>query len=271
MTNLQESQSKIGGKLFMKRIIGSEFLQNKWKTDVRKFSRNFEFSQFSNKYRVGGTAESNLIFSERSYLPRSAMLNLTFSLFGENVNLFEVGGRMEGFENTLENMFGPEGYFREDTFHNFLKTLSSRNKRDTDDSRLGNIIQDFGKRVKTNEPRGNIYMRFFGKDIRYTSFSGIPSSLINIFQNPMNLFGLSFEDRNIDYEKSTMFLDGSIILPTVAGLPLNLTAKGTSSLQLKSTTKLSFRDFLLNGKASAEAEIYPSATLKVGKLQMQLV
>ena len=266
MTNLQESQSKIGGKLFMKRIIGSDFLQNKWKTDVRKFSRNFEFSQFSNEYRVGGTAESNLIFSERSYLPRSAMLNLTLSLFGENVNLFEVGGRMEGFENTLENMFGPEGYFREDTFHNFLKTLSSRNKRDTDDSRLGNIIQDFGERVKTDEPKGNIYMRFFGKDIRYTSFSGIPSSLINIFQNPMNLFGLSFEDRNIDYEKSTMFLDGSIILPTVAGLPLNMTAKGTSSLQLKSTTKLSFRDFLLNGKASAEAEIYPSATLKVGKL-----
>ena len=66
-----------------------------------------------------------------------------------------------------------------------------------------------------------------------------------------------------------MFLDGSIILPTVAGLPLNMTAKGTSSLQLKSTTKLSFRDFLLNGKASAEAEIYPSATLKVGKLQMK--
>ena len=263
MTNLQESRSKIGGKLFMQRIIGSEFLENKWNTDVRKFSRNFEISQFFNDYRIGGTAESNLIFSERSYIPRSAMFNLTLSLFGENVNLFEVGTRIEGFEDMLQDMFGPDGFFREDTVHNFLKTLSSRNKRNTQDSKLQKLKDNFGPRVKDYHPRGNMYMRFFGKDIRYSSFNGVPSTLTNLFQNPMNIFGLSFEDTDFDHERSTMFLDGSIIIPTVAGLPLNMTAKGTSSLRLKSKTKINLKEFLVTGKASAEAEIYPSATVEV--------
>lgn len=38
----------------------------------------------------GGSYESNVIFSPKSYLPRSAMFNLTVDLFGESVNVLEV-------------------------------------------------------------------------------------------------------------------------------------------------------------------------------------
>ena len=61
---------------------------------------------------VGGTADGSLIFSQSSYLPRSANLNLTASVFGESLNILEVGARAEGFEDAVEDMFGPEGYFR---------------------------------------------------------------------------------------------------------------------------------------------------------------
>ena len=56
--------------------------------------------------------DGNLIFSQESYVPRSAMVNLTVSLFGESLNLFEIGSRAEGFESMIEDFFGPEGYFR---------------------------------------------------------------------------------------------------------------------------------------------------------------
>ena len=255
MTNLQETQSKIGGKLFMKRIIGSDALQNKWRSDVRKFSRNLEVSHFFNDYKVGATFESNIIFSEKSYIPRSFMLNLTLSLFGENINLVEIGGRIEGFENILEDMFGPDGYFKDDTIHNFLKTISSRNKRETE-----NNLETFGSNVKINNPKGSMYVRYFGKDIKFISFSGIPRKLEKIFKNPFNLFALTFEDTNANYEKSSMFLDGSIIVPTVTGFPLNMTAKGTKSIQLKSQTKINIQELLSKGKAAIDAEILPSIT-----------
>ena len=245
MVNLQETKSKIGGKLFLKRIIGSDFLKNRWSSDVRKFSRNFEISHFSNDWRIGGTAESNLIFSEKSFIPRSVMMNLTLNLFGENVNVFEVGGRLEGYDNLLEEMFGPDGYFKDDTVRNFLKTLSNRQKRET-----GKMFQS---QVQTNQPKGNLYLRSFGKDIKFASFSDIPHSLTNIFRNP-----LSFGKSDINFEKSSMFLDGSIIIPTVGGLPMNMTARGSSTIQMRSKTKLNLSEFASKRKVSIDAEISPS-------------
>ena len=56
--------------------------------------------------------DSNFVWSSRSFIPRSATLNLTMDLFGESMNLFELGGRVEGLEYLLETYFGPSGYFK---------------------------------------------------------------------------------------------------------------------------------------------------------------
>ena len=96
---MQESQSLSPYKKAMKALIGSEFLQNKWNTDVRKFSRYFESSYYSDHLKIGGTVDGQLIFSQESYIPRSAMVNLTANVFGESLNLMEIGARGEQFED----------------------------------------------------------------------------------------------------------------------------------------------------------------------------
>lgn len=58
--------------------------------DLRKFSRNFEISTLVDLLNIGASAESNIIFSQKSFVPRSASLNLTTDVFGHSVNLFEV-------------------------------------------------------------------------------------------------------------------------------------------------------------------------------------
>ena len=123
LTNIQESQSLSPFKQELKVLIGSEFLQNKWNTDVRKFSRYFETSFYSDELQTGVTTDGQLIFSQHSYLPRSAMVNFTVNLFGENLNILEVGTRLEGFETLVESLFGPDGQFRQDTFHQMLQTF----------------------------------------------------------------------------------------------------------------------------------------------------
>ena len=65
------------------------------------------------KLNAGAMVESNVIFSSRSFVPRSAMVNITVDLFGQSMNLLEVGGRVEGLEYLLESYFGPEGFFKE--------------------------------------------------------------------------------------------------------------------------------------------------------------
>ena len=82
------------------------------------------------------------------------MVNLTVNVFGENINLLEVGGRAEGFEPLVEGLFGPDGRFREDAFHKLLQGM--RNKRNTDD--LADFQSTFNS-ARENKPKGNLYIR----------------------------------------------------------------------------------------------------------------
>lgn len=41
-------------------------------------------------YYQGGSFDSNVIFSPKSYIPRSITSNITLTLFGENINILEV-------------------------------------------------------------------------------------------------------------------------------------------------------------------------------------
>ena len=68
---------------------------------------------------------------------------------------------------------------------------------------------------------------------------------------------------NLNFEKSSLFLDGSIIIPTVGGLPVNMTALGSSSIQMKSKSSINLQGFLNTGKASLDVDISPSVALKI--------
>ena len=239
----------------LKDLVGNEFLQNKWKTDVRKFSRFFETSYYAQELQVGATVEGQLVFSQDSYMPRSAMVNLTANVFGEDLHLLEVGGRVEGFESLLEDLFGPEGYFREDSLHKLLQTL--RPKRHVTQDAIMDFQSTYNNEFHPN-PKGNMYLRSFGRDLYYSSFDGLPS-LVNHFTDlwPMSLM------RGVDYQRSTIFLDGKIVLPTVAGLPLSLLVNGTSTVSVTSDNEFDVANLISNGDANINVKLYPTATVEV--------
>jgi len=100
-------------KAYSKSILGSiRVPSGKFKHDYRKYSNNNELSFSLGKDGIAASAESNVIFSQNSFLPRSADLNLTANVFGHSFNLLEVGLRAENLEHILEAYFGPKGYFK---------------------------------------------------------------------------------------------------------------------------------------------------------------
>lgn len=109
LKNLMETSSPL--KQNIKRILTNKILKKEFNLEKLKYSRNYEASFFLDKINTGASIESNLIWSSKSFLPRSVTTNVTFDLFGQSVNLFELGGRVEGLEYFLESYFGPEGYF----------------------------------------------------------------------------------------------------------------------------------------------------------------
>lgn len=115
LMNLRESSSPY--KETVKTMLESDDLPKKFDLDQRKFSRNYEWSHYSQELNMGGMLDSNLIWSPESFVPRSVSANLSVELFGHSVNLLEIGGRAEGLDYLLESYFGPSGYFKDRTIN----------------------------------------------------------------------------------------------------------------------------------------------------------
>ena len=257
LSNIKSSKSLLPYKKDLQNLFGSKFLQDKWKTDARKFSRQVGTSYYSDHLKIGGNFDGRLIFSESSNIPRSAMVNLTANIFGENINLFEVGARGEQFEDLIKQLSGPDGNIDKESFSRLLNQfLEKPNKNE-----LNGENDDIS-------PRGNIYLKIFSQDVLYSSFKGINfwKSYLGSFW-PMSFFSGSQEffdkNQNLAYERSTIFLDGKIEVPTIAGLPLHVDINGVSSVSLTSKHNIDFANLFSLGTGSFSIEFSPSVSLQV--------
>ena len=143
LTNLMETSNPL--KQDIRSILEDESLKKDFNMDSRKFSRNYEWSFFLEKLNTGASVESNMIWSSKSFIPRSLMANLTVDLFGQSVNLLEIGGRIEGLEYFMETYFGPNGYFAEKTVKEatkqVVKGIDARKMKNIDRQVCDHIMQ----------------------------------------------------------------------------------------------------------------------------------
>ncbi|XP_050313934.1 apolipophorins [Anthonomus grandis grandis] len=252
-------------KVEIQSLLSEENLISKFSSDVRKFSHNKEGSLYFDEYNVGGTYETNILFSPSSYIPRSAMLNLTVDLFGKYVNLFEVQGRMEGFERYFESLFGPGGKaegIKEKIEEYKTRWIRAANENDRVENRVQELA-DNARDVK-NEPKVTVGVKVFGNDLKYSSFQGdqeIKNALdqFNVFTHLKHILS----GKEITYKKATMFLDSNYVVPTGSGLPLFLSALGTSSVNIKLFGSLRAAEFAKKKELDLVANFEPTAAVDV--------
>ena len=221
LSNLKETADIF--KQEVQDILGDEDFKKEFNLDVRKFSRNYEASMFFDSLNAGAKIDSNLIWSSKSFVPRSAMLNLTVDLFGQSVNFLEIGGRVEGAEDFLQKMFGPDGYFPAET----------RQKQSTDKDRLLNDLN-------RADPKAAMYLKIFGNELQYwdlTSMNSMEKDDINILDLLIKLA----QEHEVEWSRSAMFLDSELSIPTALGMPLRLTVKGSATVDVKIGGKFDVR------------------------------
>lgn len=259
-------------------MVSNEFLKNKFSTDARKFSRNFEASTFWEDLNVGGGLDSNIIFTEESFLPKSGMLNLTVQLFGESVNIFEFGMRTHGIEQLLEKFFGPDGYLPDNRVKEFLD--SSRVKRDTNQEIDGlSHLYDQARSENEKIPGGSFYTRMFGHEVLYKQFEVTDNTAI---PNVVDESGKAwFSVRSIldnlstgkksEFSKSTILLDTSYSVATCSGFPLSFSVQTAATLAVIAKGKLNVGRFLETKELEIEGTLKPSTMINVdGTLGIQI-
>ena len=94
----------------IKRQLRKHSLHRRFSRDPLRFSNFYEIGSLMEKWNLGGHVEEAVMFEPSSSLPRQAFGNLTLHLFGSSVNLLEVGGRFEGLDGALGQLWGPSGY-----------------------------------------------------------------------------------------------------------------------------------------------------------------
>ncbi|XP_065572604.1 apolipophorins-like isoform X1 [Artemia franciscana] len=284
LDNLKSSSSP--GKEEIRKMARSVSHGRSFPFDFRKFSRNLEFDYFCTENNAGWDADLNIIYSPESYLPRSASMNFTLDLFGQSMNLFEIGGRFEGLEYLIESYFGPEGIYRanevlptaQERFGNLNEKFWSRFNSLLRPKRAAPVnkaeIEALGKVMnldKTfyNPPKGDFFLRLFGAEVATYSYRrglDAPDADI-IFDQIFRVLGNLIDgakNQQVEIARSVMFLDRISTFPTIAGLPLRLALNGTASLALDFESQIDVKAILRDPKtASLGLTIIPMASTEI--------
>jgi len=223
--------------------------------DLCKYSRNIASNDFCNINNAGWDIDANIIHG-KSIIPRSASLNMTIDMFGQSVNLFEIGIRTENLERLLENFLGPDGVLEKEgvsgilekavdkvemTGSNLWNRLASttRSKRASIKSNeLVTLDKIVNMKEKTSDVKIDAFLRIFGAEIGMLNYrgdlrkvellSGIESRIVEAWRDIIQ----GAKNVNIDVARSLMLLDTTVVFPTVAGFPLRLSVNGTTTVGL---------------------------------------
>lgn len=255
-------------KMPLRAIIEDVELKQKYSRDVRKFSRVYEKSAFSEILNVGANLETHLIYSPVSFIPRSAMLNLTVDLFGQSINLVELNGRIEGLDRLAESLFRPVPHSAEIKINSEDTEDTEKPKRPPkhpDIQALSQKIRSHMKSLSPMTPDAIFSMKVFGQEVWYNHMK--KAELESTIQQWLHYSYADFltflsTDNDVDFTRDSILMDSTYITPTLAGLPLILALNATASVHLKMGGRMDIRR-LANGVCDIQGQIRPSAAVSV--------
>ncbi|KAJ8665519.1 hypothetical protein QAD02_007181, partial [Eretmocerus hayati] len=244
-------------------LLSDRDLNSKFDSDFRKFSRNFGNSFFSEELNFGASHETNVIFSPKSYIPRTVLVNSSLDFLGESINFLEFAIRIEGFEFYAEELFGPGGLLSASRVTGYFNRFarSSRSPVEDLDRKLRGRIEDLPNIIDNNfdHPQLSLSYKIFGNEIKFSKFNDdmeIKGVLADL--NPWEkLKQLLRGQEIIDYESAIMLLDTSYVVPTTAGLPVRIDLTSSSACNVKLSGVVDTQRFLSNGELEIDGNFMP--------------
>ncbi|KAK1875577.1 Apolipoprotein B-100 [Dissostichus eleginoides] len=222
--------------------------------DPTKFSRNYKI----------GSVEGNMFFEGSSYLPKEVMLEMTLKAFGYDIDMMEVGMEGNGFEPTVEALFGKNGFFPDtaletmyfvsenmplrvnEILQNMLPALKKdRKKRQASQNLMREIGRNLNKLVNemktAQSPEAMVYLRLLGNELGYLktnemeelaySAAMMVDSMFKMFPTDIMKALMTKADNTIFAHY--IFMDNEFFLPTATGVPLRITMSGTFTPGIK--------------------------------------
>lgn len=273
-------------KEFAKQQLGLISTNKNYPFDFRKFSYNYEFSYAIDSLGLSTSTESNVIYSQSAFLPRSTSWNMTTQVFGHTVNFLEIDTRQENFDKVLEHYLGPLGVLRSQTPEEALATgkksadkliqdikervQKSRGKRDISKAEIDATNKQV--QIKTNEFNTDLDLdlsvKIFGSELLFLSINDdvrkySPEVVIDKIFDSLDQGVEKAKNFEHALRSNMIFMDAELSYPTSVGFPLKISVEGVSTFQLQSKGAIDFKAIGTPTNSVFKLSLIPSANVEV--------
>lgn len=248
-------------KELAKQQLGTIILPKRYPFDFRKFSFNGEFSYAFDSLGVANSAETNVIYSQDSFLPRSTSLNLTTQLFGHSFNFLEISTRQENFDKLLESYFGPQGSVTQEARKIVKRSVGEVEK-------FGKTLQLRGNKLN-NDLDVDLSVKLFGSEFLFLNLNEDfqkykPERVIDQIYDYINKGVEDAKGFDRAIRSNVLFLDAELAYPTSLGFPLRLSVEGTSSIQIQTSGNIDLDALTkLDRTVALKLKLIPSANIEI--------
>ncbi|GIX69421.1 vitellogenin, partial [Caerostris darwini] len=202
-------------------------------------SKYFTFGSYSEQWKLGGSLEADIIHSPDSKFPRAVYGSFNAKMFGTEVNLLQMGGRMKGVEELVRKFIGSK--------ENAPEKKSNWNFFGVKDM------------IGESDSEASFYVRTLDTEIM--DFSASDLSGIAEMMKVAELVNKLSSGRNADFSHSFMFLNSKLLIPSVTGKSYSIDFVGSSTVGLKARTKVDVLSLPKN--ADVQFSIQPKMNIEI--------
>lgn len=277
LSEMAESNDPLKG--YLKPMLIDLLLSPPQGLDPRKYSRFYETSFYSEGLNAGATVESSLVWSPKSFVPRSAAVNVTVDIFGQAVNLFEVGGRVEGVESFVKSMLQSDSFKNSPIGKIFIEATDDDEEADefdvednhvdgvpssADEAKIMEISEEFKRGMPQEKSSASYFLRVFGNEMFYSSSQLEKSVAEEIAESSeiRSIMSQIAQGGSYNYHDDMLIINSAHVLPTGVGLPLQLAFNGSVSIDMNIQGQLDMSGlFSLSPNLAFRADVNPRAAI----------
>uniref|UniRef100_A0A3B3R7Z2 Vitellogenin domain-containing protein n=1 Tax=Paramormyrops kingsleyae TaxID=1676925 RepID=A0A3B3R7Z2_9TELE len=261
-------------------IISKEFEGESW-----KYSSYMDATMDTG---FGATnVEGALVFSPSSFIPRSAMANLTIHILGRAFNLLEIDIRAENMEPMLKELFGRKSPPSDgDSGPRTSAEASMREKRNSEpmedagrpkeegedgrcesagSSRLRQAKAMFtGRQLLKGDLRCGLSAKVFGNELAFVTCDDVHAQVKQMSLNLAEVAVRLMKGQELRIHRRVVLATVELVLPSLSGWPIKvaLNMSASLSLRLKGSASLkSWSHFSIAGYIKPSAYVGISARM----------
>ncbi|KRT79670.1 hypothetical protein AMK59_8803 [Oryctes borbonicus] len=248
-------------KALAKAQLGEIRTTKKFPLDFRQYSFNGEYSYNIDMLGAAESIEGNVIFSQKSYIPRSLALNMSVELFSQRYNFLEVDVRQENLDDVVASYFGPNADFNVKDNDELIKSSTQQFQKAA--NVIGDKIKSYRQRREVNKNQVESFakqltgkqsplngdldldlsIRLFGSELLFCSFNervqnysadAVADSIVDAMEKAED----HIENLDKSITQNFMFLDSEVSYPTSTGFPIRLSVEGTASSHVKASSQV---------------------------------